>query len=418
MSEALRSQPPAGESGPRGVILVVDDEPVVCRFLCDALRTDGHEVHVAAGARGALLLLNSQPVDLVITDVRMPGEDGVWLLRVVRSQYPTVPVILMTAFSDPRGAVQCLRMGALDYLLKPVQLGEVRLIVRRALERRRLETENLRYRRDLEAMVLERTEELRDAMAEREEAHRQLLEALVQALDAREQDTHNHSMRVAAYTSAMARELGVREPELSEIYRGALLHDIGKIGIPDSILLKPAKLTPDEWEIMRRHPEIGARILGGIAHLEEARSIVLSHHERWDGDGYPCRLRSEEIPLGARIFAVAETFDVMTIGRPYRPPVLLEEVMREVHRCASTQFDPSIAKLFLRMVQEGKLRPREVQQEALPAGAIRACRHRRAAAPAALGAVPPLQAAQPAPEVPATSLESAEPPLPKPAVGV
>jgi putative nucleotidyltransferase with HDIG domain len=284
----------------------------------------------------------------------------------VRSQYPAVPVILMTGASDPRSALQCLRMGALDYLIKPIQLGEVRFAVRRALERRRLETENARYRRDLEVMVLERTQELRRALVAREEAHGQLLEALVNALDAREQDTHNHSLRVASYSTAIARRMGVEEPELTELYRGALLHDIGKIGIPDSILLKPSRLTEPEWDTMRRHPEIGARILTGIPHLVEAREILLSHHERWDGEGYPRGLQGEQIPLGARIFAVADTFDVMTSGRPYRPPVPLEEVMREVHRCSATQFDPGIAELFLEMVQEGELRPQEVQEEALP----------------------------------------------------
>jgi putative nucleotidyltransferase with HDIG domain len=389
MSEALPATPPSVDPGPSGSILVVDDEPNARRFLADALRLDGHDLHTAAGARRALVVLKSTAIDLVLTDVRMPGEDGVWLLRAVRSQYPTVPVLLMTGAADPRDALRCLRMGALDYLLKPLQIGEVRFAVRRALERRRLEMENARYRRDLETIVLDRTQELRKALVDREEAHGQLLEALVNALDAREQDTHNHSLRVASYSTAIARRMGVEEPELRALYRGALLHDIGKIGIPDAILLKPSRLTEEEWITMRRHPEIGARILNGIPHLTQAREILLSHHERWDGQGYPRGLQGEQIPLGARIFAVADTFDVMTSGRPYRPPVPLEEVMREVHRCSATQFDPEIARLFLEMVQGDELRSQEVQEEALPERA-----EARSAAPAETPApVAPLEPA-------------------------
>jgi len=348
-------------------ILVVDDEPSVLGLVSEVLTMEGYRVSVADGARRALVCLKSEPVSLLLTDIRMPGEDGLWMLRVVRSQYPGIPVVMMTGLDDTRMAVTCLREGAADYLGKPLDLEELTIAVRRALYRRRLQTENLRYRRDLEGMVLHRTRELRAALHEKEEAYGMLLEALAQALDAREQDTHNHSLRVAAYTAAMVREMGVSEEELLHIYRGALLHDVGKIGIPDAILLKPGSLSEQEWTVMRSHPGIGARILEGVPYLAGAREIVLCHHERWDGRGYPQGLRGEETPLGARIFAVADTFDVMTSRRPYRDPVGLNAVKEEVDRCSGGQFDPEVAQLFLHMLERNRLIPQTVQTEAIPA---------------------------------------------------
>jgi putative nucleotidyltransferase with HDIG domain len=202
--------------------------------------------------------------------------------------------------------------------------------------------------RDLEAMVLERTEELRDAMAEREEAHRQLLEALVQALDAREQDTHNHSIRVAAYTAAMARELGLREPELSEIYRGALLHDIGKIGVPEQVLRKPDRLTPEERTLVKSHAPVGAEIVEGIEFLRAAEPGIRHHHERWDGGGYPDGLRGEAIPLVARIVNAADTWDACTSERPYQRAYSAPEVLAILADLRGAQIDPAVHDAILR----------------------------------------------------------------------
>lgn len=347
-------------------ILVVDDEASINSLVKEVLSPEGYSVTGVRTARAALSFLRRQRPGLLLTDVRMPGEDGLWLLRVLRSQYPEIPVVMMTGLDDIRTAVSCLRDGAADYLSKPLDVDELRISVRRALHRYHLETENLKYKRGLEEMVLDRTREMRRALHQKEEACNLLLEALVSALDAREQDTHHHSLRVASYTAAMMREAGAEEELVVEAYKGALLHDVGKIGIPDAILLKPGPLTEAEWEIMRTHPEIGARILEGIPFLAAARRIVLTHHERWDGLGYPCRLAGEQIPLGSRVFAVADTFDAMTTHRPYRGPLPLTAVVDEVRRCAGSQFDPEVSELFLQMLSEDRLLPRRVMDDAVP----------------------------------------------------
>jgi HD-GYP domain-containing protein (c-di-GMP phosphodiesterase class II) len=191
-----------------------------------------------------------------------------------------------------------------------------------------------------------RSVSLREAYRRLEGAYRGTMEALVAALDARECETHRHSERVAKYARFLAENMGVKGGELEDIYRGALLHDIGKIGVPDAILLKPASLTEEEWTIMKKHPEIGERILLGVAFLKPAAELVLSHEERFDGAGYPRRLRGEEIPLGARIFAVMDALDAMAFDRPYRKGMPFEAAVAEIRRGAGAQFDPKVVEVF------------------------------------------------------------------------
>jgi putative nucleotidyltransferase with HDIG domain len=253
-------------------------------------------------------------------------------------------------------ALRAMRSGASDYLTKPFNLEQVRITVERTLEKRRLLIENREYQHNLEMKVEERTRELTEKnqevqrlFVELQETYQTTLEALVQALDLRDTETQGHSLRVVEFTTEIAAELGIVEPELTEIRRGALLHDIGKIGIPDAILRKPAKLTPEEWEEMRRHPELGFQMLAGIRFLERPRQIVLSHQEKFDGSGYPRGLRGDAIPLGARVFAVADTFDAMTSTRPYRTGLPYEVARQEMIDWSGRQFDPSVVEAFLRI---------------------------------------------------------------------
>jgi len=285
--------------------------------------------------------------------------DGVRLLQNVREAHPDVEVVMITGVVDVEVALRAMRMGANDYLTKPFNLEEVRLTVEKALEKRRLVLENREYQRDLEAKVAERTVELVLKRREIEELYEKLqisyettLEALAAALDTRDTETQGHSMRVSEYTVVIARRMGVKDPELTEIRRGALLHDVGKIGIPDAVLRKPGKLTPEEWEEMRRHPEIGYRILSGIKFLEPSLPIVIAHQERFDGSGYPRGLQREEIPLGARIFAVVDTLDAMTSDRPYRRALRYEDARAEIVRNSGLQFDPKVVEVFLSIPPE------------------------------------------------------------------
>jgi putative nucleotidyltransferase with HDIG domain len=232
---------------------------------------------------------------------------------------------------------------------KPFDLPSIRHAVKRALQRRQLLVENRNYQVELERKVHERTEELNGALLEVEESYKNTLEALVTSLDAREHETRAHSQRVREYTLTLAREIGLREEEMVQVGRGALLHDVGKIGVPDSILLKPGKLTAEEWIEMKKHPAIGFEILRSIKFLEPAAEIVLSHQERWDGKGYPNGLGGKDIPLGARIFAVADTLDAMTSDRPYRKALTYGAALDEIRRCSGTQFDPRVAEVFLSM---------------------------------------------------------------------
>jgi putative nucleotidyltransferase with HDIG domain len=283
----------------------------------------------------------------VLCDLKLSGRDGLWLLDRLRAEQPATAVIMLTAHGDTEAAVECLRRGASDYLLKPPNLIDLVRSIERALAKRRLELARHRYRTSLEQRVREKTADLSKALREVEAAYSSTLYALVAALDAREHETSDHSRRVVRYTLAIAERMGVPAAELPDIARGALLHDIGKIGVPDAILLKPGKLLPAEWDEMRKHPATGHTILQSIPFLQVPAEIVLAHQERWDGKGYPSGLVGEEIPLGARVFAIADTLDAITSNRPYRRGQPLEKARAEIARFAGVQFDPRCAEAFL-----------------------------------------------------------------------
>lgn len=333
-------------------ILIVDDEDNVRSILLRHLADEGSECVESPSAIDALTKLESQSFSLVISDVMMPGMSGMEFLRLVKEQSPETAFIMITGLMDIHTAVDSLRTGAVDFITKPFELATVRRSVDRALERRRLLMENRRYREKLEEKVRHRSYELGETLREVEESYKITLEAMVTALDAREHETHAHSQRVRAYTLTMAQHLGLRHDDLVQMGRGALLHDVGKIGVPDSILLKPGKLNEEEWVEMRKHPQIGYNILQSIEFLAPAAEIVLCHQERWDGTGYPHRLAGADIPLGARIFAIVDTLDAMTSDRPYRKAMTFETAWNEIRRCSGTQFDPHVADAFLNLPLE------------------------------------------------------------------
>jgi len=328
-------------------ILVVDDDDAVRDVIGVLLREEGYEPTLVSNAEAGLAAAKHDEFPLVISDMKMPGKDGAWLLEQLRQFRPDTSVIMLTAFGDTEAAVECLRKGATDYLLKPPKVTDLVRAIERALAKRRLELARQRYRRSLEKRVRDRTAELQQALLDLETTYSTTLWALVAALDAREHEVSNHSQRVVRYTLTIAKRLGVPEADLTDMGRGALLHDIGKIGIPDAILLKPGKLTDAEWVEMRRHPQIGFDILKAIPFLGATAEVVLSHQERFDGRGYPRALAGDAIPLGARIFAIADTFDAMTSDRPYRKRTTVEAAQAEVKRCSGTQFDSRCAEAFL-----------------------------------------------------------------------
>jgi len=329
-------------------ILIVDDEAPIRSLLGEHLQQVGYRVTLAGNGAEALATMERAEFDLVLTDVRMPGMSGLELLADITRTWPGVGVLMLTACEDLTLAVNAMRIGALDYILKPFRLAEITMSVQEALERRKNRIEQTQRMRLLEETVNERTLELRRLLDRLHDASEITLEALVAALDAREHETLAHSKRVSEYTLYLAREMGVEVPELDVIRRGAMLHDVGKIGISDSILLKPGKLTDEEWIDMQKHPQIGYWILDGIEALKPASEIVLAHHEKHDGTGYPRKLSGSDIPLGARIFSVTDCLDVMTSDRPYRKASSYEEARAEIAEFSGTQFDPDVVKYFLK----------------------------------------------------------------------
>jgi putative nucleotidyltransferase with HDIG domain len=339
-------------SSNREKILIVDDETSVRAVLHAHLENEGSECVSSPNAFDALNKISEQHFSLVISDVMMPGMSGMELLRLVKKQDPETAFIMITGLMDINTAVDSLRTGAVDFITKPFELPAIQRAVDRALERRRLLIENRYYQEELERKVRERTFELNEALHDVEESYKITLEALVTALDAREHETTAHSFRVREYAVALAETLDLNPDALVQVGRGALLHDVGKIGVQDSILLKPGRLSKSEWVEMRKHPQKGYEILKDIDFLSPAAEIVLCHQERWDGKGYPNGLSGSEIPLGARIFAVVDTLDAMTSNRPYRRALSFEAAREEIRACAGTQFDPRVSAAFLSMPPE------------------------------------------------------------------
>jgi response regulator RpfG family c-di-GMP phosphodiesterase len=356
-------------------VLYVDDEPSLCRAFARLFRQDPHVVVATAGSpEEALTMLGLQRFDVIVSDLRMPGMSGIELLATGRRMHPEMRRLLVSGYADFDSALNAINEVGIDRLLtKPWDISELRSAVHGAAEHACLQRENTRMTTELRR----RGEELAainqrlDALVE--ERTTNLLDGLVSALDMRDSETQWHSRRVGRYARRLAEEMGIGGRELEDIERGATLHDIGKIGVRDAVLLKPGPLDAREWTEMKRHPALGYEILRGIAFLERARMIPLHHQEKFDGTGYPAGLAREQICIGARVFAVVDTFDAITSDRPYRKCSTYEIARQEIGKCAGTQLDPDIVAVWMRIPQAVWQAIRE-EVETLPGARIAASR--------------------------------------------
>jgi len=336
-------------------ILVVDDDESVRDTISSMLAHAGFECLTVTSGEDAIVALEADSkYALLLSDLAMQGMDGFALLERIRLVHPQMPVVMVTAIHDISVALAAIRSGAYDYLLKPFERDQLLATVRRALENRRLKMENLAYQNKLETLVAARTELLQRANSDLELAMHRLersynltLEALGDALDLKDAETEGHSKRVTAFTMAIAHAMELPREQRDVIARGAFLHDIGKMAIPDAILRKPGRLTPEEQMTMRKHALYGYQMLRKIPFLQEAADIVYSHQEHYDGSGYPRGLKADQIPIGARIFAVADTFDAITSDRPYRAAQSIPAARREIQKHSGYQFDPAVVDTFM-----------------------------------------------------------------------
>jgi putative two-component system response regulator len=330
--------------------LIVDDEPRLRQVMMHLMRADGFQCVEAGNGLEALAQLELYPFVLVLSDLRMPKMDGHELLREIRSRFPDIAVVMITAVADVEIAVSCLAVGASDYVIKPYQLDDVRARVAQALDKRRLILENRAYRESLEERVAEQARRL-------EEMFLASVQSLAEALELKDPYTRGHSVRVSHYSSVIARALGLDGEMLRQIELGGHVHDIGKIGVRETVLNKPDRLTAEEYEHIMTHPVLGWRILAPLlGETPHALNIVRSHHERVDGRGVPDGLTGDQIPLEARIVAAADSLDAMTSDRPYRPTEMtLDTALAEIRRCSGTQFDPVVVEALMSAAESGAL---------------------------------------------------------------
>jgi len=322
--------------------LVVDDEPTVRRSLVRMLQAQGFNCFEAGTGREALTVLERiGEAPLVISDMRMPELDGVGLLEQLRQRYPDTSVIMLTGMTETTTAVDCLHMGAADFLLKPISVGELQARVARVLEKRALVLQNRYYQQNLERQVHEQAQRIQELFL-------QGVQMLARALEAKDAYTRGHSIRVSQYAVGTAQRLGFEGVSLDGIRLGGELHDIGKIGTREAVLHKPGMLTDDEFRQITEHPALGEKMLLPLAHESpDVLRIVRSHHERLDGRGFPDGLRGEMIPIEARIVAVADAFDAMTTERPYRDSRPPDAAVAELRRVAGSQLDPEAVEAFV-----------------------------------------------------------------------
>jgi len=340
-------------------ILVVDDEEAIREVVSTMLESRGYRCTSVSNGRSAQECVRKETPDLVLSDMIMPEMDGIKLLEWLRNFDPEVPVIMVTAIHDISTALEAIRRGAYDYILKPFEKDQLYHGVGRALQHRRLVIENRNYQLNLQQQVDEKTIQLQTALVQLEQSYDDTLEALGSALDLKDAETEGHCQRVTAFTISIAKTVPVSNNYLPILARAAFLHDIGKMAIPDSILRKPGPLDADEKQIMRTHCQIGYDVLTKIPFLRDAAEIVLAHQEYYDGTGYPNGLRGEQIPLGARIFSIADALDAMISDRPYRRALPMVHAREEIRRCSGTQFDPKIVEVFLSIPEQNWLDLRE-----------------------------------------------------------
>ncbi len=335
MEAVFRSPPTAG--APLFTLLFVDDEPDIVDSLHRSFRK-GYKILTATSGQEAIEHIQSQPVDLIISDQRMPGISGDAVLKAAKELQPGAIRILLTGYSDLESLVRCVNeAGIYKYLNKPWEPEDLKLTVIRALEHL-----------DLDRRLKLASENLKDA-------YQDAVTMLSFACEGKDEDTGFHVQRVRHFTAALAREIGLSEEESRHMGVMSILHDIGKLNIPDAILKKPAKLNPEEWAIMQEHALHGVRILGSNPFYAVAREIAGGHHENWDGSGYPQQLEGEAIPRSARLVRVADVFDALTSRRPYKEPWTLEAALDCLREQSGKQFDPAIVAAFLRLHEAGTI---------------------------------------------------------------
>jgi response regulator RpfG family c-di-GMP phosphodiesterase len=339
-------------------ILIVDDDEVIRGILRTCL-DETYWCATAGTTEEAIKLLQSGSFNLVLSDITMPGASGLDLCRHIQQNCPRTVVVMISAMTDIEYAIDAMRQGAFDYITKPFDVVHVTLAVERALRFEQALEEKHRYEQILEERVRIRTDELGSANIELNSMldtlygnYRSTLRGLARALEARDVETRGHSDRVVGYSMRLGRKMGLGSKELVGLEQGALLHDIGKIGVRDDVLLKPGSLTTDEWVGMRGHVAHGLRIIEGVAFLAGAGFVVGQHHEKFDGSGYPNKLKGNEIHVCARIFAVADAFDAIMSDRPYRKGQSYERACEELRTNSGSQFDPRVVDAFMSIPKE------------------------------------------------------------------
>ncbi|AII61516.1 HD domain-containing phosphohydrolase [Dehalococcoides mccartyi] len=326
-------------------LLIVDDEELIRQLLRVKFSGENYQCLTAVNGIEAIELIKGIQIAVVLLDINMPGKTGIETLQDIKTLKPDTEVIMATAINDIEIALKCLRLGAYDYVIKPFNLEELIHITKRAQEHRRLILENRSYQLELEKKVSERTEELRQALDKLKTASLDTIFRLSRAAEYKDEDTGMHIRRIGRYAAQIAETMGLPAEQIESFLYAAPMHDIGKIGIPDHILLKPGTLTPQEWEIMKQHTIIGANILEGAASeiIKQGAVIALNHHEKWDGSGYPNGLKGENIPLAGRITAIVDVFDALTSKRPYRlQSFSVPEALKMIEENVGKQFDPEI----------------------------------------------------------------------------
>jgi putative two-component system response regulator len=322
-------------------LLTVDDEAGIRKLLRRRLSRDGYRCEEASSAEQALQVLAASPVALVILDIKLPGKSGIEVLPEIKVGYPDTAVIMATILSEISVAVQCLKQGADDYICKPFDLEEVSLSVQRALERRSLQLKLKGYQHYLEEKVEEQTQEIKKLSLG-------AIESLVFAIEAKDRYTGGHSRRVTRIALALGHELGLSSDHMEDLKWGSLLHDVGKIAVDQSIHNKPGMLTQEEYEHIMIHAHVGAGIVQPVVN-DRVVQMIEHHHDHYDGGGLFQVVAGSDIPLTARILAVADAFDAMTSDRPYRPAMSVKEAIDEIGRCAGTQFDPAVVAALLKI---------------------------------------------------------------------